>query len=97
MANRTENGAARRRLSGPEAVRQAKAHLAEMTGRECESVSALARTEAGWAVTVEVVELERIPRTTDLLASYVVEIDDAGELAGYERLSRYARGQMNSE
>ena len=33
------------------------------------------------------VERERVPQTTDILASYEVEIDDEGELTGYERAS----------
>src|SRR4051812_19005883 len=57
----------RRRVSGSVAVTSAKAHLAELTGQRCESVSALNPTRDGWRVVVEVLELERIPRTTDIL------------------------------
>jgi hypothetical protein len=80
-------------LGGLEAARKAREHLAQLTGCACESVSGLARTEAGWSVTVEVVELERIPHTTDVLASYVVDLDARGDLTGYRRAGRYSRGQ----
>jgi hypothetical protein len=80
-------------LGGLEAARKAREHLAQLTGCACESVSGLARTEAGWSVTVEVVELERIPHTTDVLASYVVDLDAHGDLTGYRRAGRYSRGQ----
>ena len=81
------------RLSGPAAAQKTRTQLEALAGCVCEAVSGLARTESGWRVTIEVLELERIPRTTDLLASYVVEIDGRGELVGYERIARYCRGQ----
>ena len=37
-------------------------------------------------------ELRRIPNTTDVLASYDVEVDSDGELQGYRRVHRYVRG-----
>ena len=91
-------GAARpRRLSGARAVEYAKDQLLELTGQPCESVSSLSRTRDGWRIALEVVELERIPRTTDILASYVVELDDEGELMGYERVHRYYRNEVSGE
>jgi len=48
-------------------------------------------------VTVEVVELERVPRSTDIVASYDVEVDADGELVGYERINRYYRNQPGEE
>ena len=81
------------RASGPKAIRAARACLEELTSQPVESVSGLVRTRDGWAVTLEVVELERVPRSTDLLASYRVEIDSEGELMGYERVARYYRNQ----
>src|SRR5947209_4829186 len=86
-----------RRLSGSAAIAHARAHLLELTGQPCEAVSSLTRTRDGWRVALEIVELERIPRTTDILASYVVEIDDEGELMGYERVHRYYRNEVNGE
>ncbi len=41
---------------------------------------------------VDVVELERIPATTTILATYRVDVDAVGELSGCERLRRYTRG-----
>jgi hypothetical protein len=86
-----------RRVSGSVAVVSAKTHLAELTGQRCESVSALNPTRDGWRVVVEVLELERIPRTTDILASYVVDLDQQGELLGYERAHRYYRNDVDGD
>jgi Gas vesicle synthesis protein GvpO len=88
--------AAGARLSGADAVKAAREQVEELTGRSCESVSGVARTEDGWSVTIDVVELERVPHTTDVLASYVVDVDDRGELVGYRRAARYVRGQLQS-
>jgi len=86
-----------RRLSGSTAVAYAKAHLADLTGQPAEAVSALNRTRDGWRVVLEVLELERIPRTTDILASYSVDLDECGDLMGYERTHRYYRNDVGSD
>ena len=36
--------------------------------------------------------MRRIPDTTDVLALYEVDVDSDGDLEGYRRLRRYARG-----
>jgi hypothetical protein len=96
--NGERNGGApapRRRLSGSAAAEYAKAHLLDLTGQPCEAVSSLSRTRDGWRVVLEIVELERIPRTTDILASYRVDLDEDGELMGYERIHRYCRNDVD--
>ncbi len=71
-----------------EAARQ----LLELTGKEAEGVTSLQRTDDGWQVQVEVVEVRRIPDTTDVLAIYELDVDEQGALEGYRRVRRYARG-----
>lgn len=78
-----------------DAVREAQDQLARLTGRPAEGVSSLARTEDGWALTIEVVELERVPDTMSLLASYEVSLDTRGNLTGYRRTRRYERGRAD--
>jgi hypothetical protein len=80
-----------------ELARDARRQLAELTGRPAESVLGLRKDEDGWKVAVEVVELSRVPNSTDLLGLYVVTLDDDGELVGYERVRRYQRGQAGGE
>ncbi|ORT54828.1 gas vesicle protein [Streptomyces sp. CB03238] len=76
-------------------LRGACAQLAELTGMEAESVSSFERTEDGWTLNVEVLELARVPDTMSLLASYEVELDAHGELSGYRRVRRYERGRSD--
>ena len=90
-----KQSSSRNRLSGTRAAALAQQHLQELTGRPVESVSGLSRQPDGWTVTLELVELERVPPTTDILASYRVELDEEGELMGYERVSRYYRNQAD--
>lgn len=76
-------------------MRYAAEQLAELLGRAPESVSALKPAGEGWQADVEVVELERIPETTSVMASYRVSLDEEGELVAYERIRRYTRGQID--
>jgi hypothetical protein len=48
-------------------------------------------------VTVEVLELQRTPNTTDLLSSYEVHVDNDGDLEEYRRLNRYVRGAAEGQ
>jgi hypothetical protein len=87
------DGGSNGKLSARDLTLAAKATVADLTGQETETVSALQSDGENWLVTVEVCELERVPNTTDVMASYVVELDDAGGLLGYRRERRYLRGE----
>ncbi|MFC9635210.1 gas vesicle protein [Streptomyces mirabilis] len=77
------------------AIRSAVEQLQELLGRAPESVSALKSTEAGWEADVEVLELERVPETTSVMATYRVTLDEEGDLVEYRRTRRYSRGQID--
>ncbi|MFE0107059.1 gas vesicle protein [Streptomyces sp. NPDC059009] len=76
-------------------LRQARDQLVELTGLEAEAVTSFERTEDGWRLVVEVLELARVPDTMSLLASYEVDLDQRGELTGYRRIGRYERGRAD--
>jgi hypothetical protein len=86
-----------KRASGVSVAAGAARQLLELTGRQAEGVTGLERTDEGWRVEVEVVEVRRIPDTTDVLALYEVTLDEDGELEGYRRLRRYGRGTPGQE
>lgn len=77
------------------AMRKAAAQLAELLGAQPDSVSAVQARGEGWTANVEVVELERVPDSTSVMATYRVEMDARGDLTGCERTHRYARGQID--
>jgi hypothetical protein len=72
---------------------RARDAVRQLRGVEAEAVSGLARTQSGWTVTLEVVEVHRIPESTDVLASYEVELAEDGGLVRFERTRRYHRTQ----
>ncbi|OEJ42182.1 gas vesicle protein [Streptomyces agglomeratus] len=92
---REEDAGRPRRLSAPRVMRSATQQLKDLLGRAPESVSAVRPTDDGWEADVEVLELERIPETTSVMASYRVTLDADGELMSYERIRRYTRGQID--
>ncbi|GGV05056.1 gas vesicle protein [Streptomyces spectabilis] len=83
-------------LPGPiQVLRHAREQLSELTGLAAESVSSFERTDAGWELEVEVLELARVPDTMSLLATYAVSMDPGGELTAYRRVRRYERGRAD--
>jgi hypothetical protein len=90
-----EDGALPARVPIAEAMRLAAGQLAELLQREPASVSSLKASGDGWTADIEVVEVERVPDTTSVMGSYRVQLDGRGNLLGYERTRRYARGQID--
>ncbi|MDQ1015378.1 gas vesicle protein GvpO [Streptomyces afghaniensis] len=83
------------RTTAVQAMRGAAAQLAELLGTTPDSVTAVRPTPDGWTADVEVAELERVPDTMTIMATYQVTLDPEGRLLGYERIRRYARGQLD--
>jgi gas vesicle protein GvpO len=97
-------GAARKRgnsrngLSGREVIERVRSELPRLVGQSIESVVGLERDDdSGWHVTVQVVELARIPHSTDVLGAYEVNVDSDGELVGWRRRRRYYRNQAEDD
>jgi hypothetical protein len=65
----------------------------DLIGRPVESITGVARDGDEWTVTLEVLELERVPTTTDVLGKYEVTMDKNGELIGAQRTRRYPRAE----
>ena len=104
-ANPSGSGAGRRKPGTPkpaasaprrpiELIEEAKRQLKQLTGYPVDSVSEFVRSDDGWRLTVTVVELNRIPPATDVLAEYVVGLDRAGDIVDYRRGRRYFRDQV---
>ena len=75
-----------------ELIRTARELAGEITGLNVENVTGFERDGDGWVVTLEVLELERVPNTMDLLGTYEIGVSDDGELVGVKRIRRYPRG-----
>jgi hypothetical protein len=90
---KTTKSSSPHRLSGRRAAARAAQHVRDLAGKDLEAVTSLEKTEQGWKVGVEVVETHRIPDSTDILAVYLVDMDDEGELISYRRDKRHYRGR----
>jgi hypothetical protein len=93
MANASEDG----RLSASELSQAALTTVAELTGYQPEAVTGLEWDGELWKITVDALELSRIPNTTDVLGEYEVQLDEGGTLRGYKRVRRFQRGQAGGE
>jgi len=78
-------------------VDTARQQLEQLLGSEPERVSGIERSNGHWAVDFEVVEMHRIPESTDILSSYEVVLDDDRNLVGMSRKRRYRRSQVDDE
>jgi hypothetical protein len=67
----------------------------EVTGLEVDRVSALVKKAENWRAEVEVVELARIPHSTDVIGTYEVTADAGGHLESFERIRRFYRSEGN--
>jgi hypothetical protein len=85
------------RLSAAELSLAALTTVQELTGYKPEAVTGLEWDGEFWRVTVDALELARVPNTTDLLGEYVVQLDEQGVLRGLTRARRFQRGQASEE
>lgn len=87
------------KLSAAELGRAALTTVEELTGYRPEAVTALVwdGDSSTWSITVDALELERIPNTTDLLGEYIVQLDEDGTLRGYHRSRRFQRGHADED
>lgn len=96
--DRGDTGSSNGSVSAADAIRAARDVVVELTGKQAEGISAVSRADGGgWAVCVDVVELVRVPSSTDLLATYEVCLDADGVLVDMERRRRYTRNQTDEE
>lgn len=70
--------------------------LREVAGLQVERTFGLDRDDQGWRAKVEVVEVARIPPSTDILGSYEVLTDGDGAVLSFERIERYRRSEANA-
>jgi Gas vesicle synthesis protein GvpO len=84
-------------MTAAEAAKAALREIAELTAKQPEGITQVARTEDGWTIGIELVEDQRIPSSADILATYETTIDADGELLSYRRVRRYARGRGDTE
>ncbi|MDP4013261.1 MAG: gas vesicle protein GvpO [Candidatus Nanopelagicales bacterium] len=78
-------------------VKKAREELGVITGSVVEKVSGLEPTDDGWSMRIELIEVQRVPDTQDLLGMYEVQLDAKGGLKSFERVALRVRGGMAGE
>ncbi|MBE0478218.1 gas vesicle protein [Candidatus Aerophobetes bacterium] len=78
-----------------EIIERAKRELQNAMNLEVSTISGASKVEDGWQVTLELIERKAIPDTQDLLGSYEVHLDDAGDMMSFER--KKVRRRMDTE
>jgi hypothetical protein len=73
----------------------ARRELQDLLGHPVERVSGVAPDGDGWRLSLDVVELERIPDSTSVLGCYEVVLDEEGDIVEYERTHRYYRNRAD--
>ena len=94
MAASDKNGNGK--LSAIELGKAAMRTVHELTGYQPEAVTGLEWDGEVWQITVDALELSRIPNTTDVLGAYIVRLDEEGALRGYRRDRRFQRSDAES-
>ena len=91
--HRQHAGNAASSMSASDVAEAALRNLASLIGKKPEGITAVEPSDDGWLVGVEVIEDQRIPSSSDILAIYEAELAEDGSLVSYRRTRRYARGR----
>jgi hypothetical protein len=81
----------------PQVVARVLQQVGALTGYPTAGASAASRTDDGWQLEVDVVEVSRVPATTSLLATYEVQASDGGDVLSYRRVRRFHRNATDGE
>jgi hypothetical protein len=92
-ASASGSSSSRKGQSAREVVISAIEQVQDLIGRPVESVTGMEKNGSEWNVTLEVLELERVPNTTDVLGKYEVTVDKDGEVTSANRTRRYNRAE----
>lgn len=78
-----------------EVVGTALEEFVDLNGQPPDRVSGVRRSDSGFSILVDVVDVERIPSTTSVLSTYRVDADSDGHVVGYERIRRFTRASTD--
>jgi hypothetical protein len=93
-SNASSGGSSSRRISAGAAAKRARDEFPDVSDIPVERVSAVDRTDKGWQVTLEALELRRIPETMDVIGVYEVDLTARGQVSGWRRVGRFNRSQV---
>ena len=77
-----------------EVASRAMEQISQLTGYRPVAVVGSAREDGGWRITVDLLELNRIPPSSDLLGVYQALVDEEGNMLEFERKMTHNRGDI---
>ena len=77
----------------PSIVTRTAAVLSDVTGLKPVEVTGIAPDDQGWRLQVELLELAKIPPSSDVIAEYEVMVDCEGGLRSFQKM----RSRLRSE
>jgi hypothetical protein len=72
---------------------RAKQQLAEVTGFSPVAAVGGFKDEEGWHITVDMLEMSRLPESTDIIGTYAVILDAEGNMVKFEKKQSRLRGE----
>jgi len=76
---------------------RAKEQLAEVTGFSPVATVGGFKDEEGWHISVDMLEMARLPESTDIIGTYVVTLDPEGNMVKFEKKRARLRGEPYEE
>jgi hypothetical protein len=84
-------------MTGMEIAQVAKQQLADLTGLKADTVSGMSKSEDGWHVNIDMIQMRCVPDCSDMLATYETLVDEQGDLLRYQRTKTFRRGEGSEE
>jgi len=76
---------------------RAKEQLAEVTGFNPVAAVGGFKDDEGWHLSVDMLEMARLPESTDIIGTYVVILDPEGNMIKFEKKRARLRGESYEE
>lgn len=84
-------------LKMTELAERARQQLAEVTGFKPVAVVGGYSDTEGWHITVDMLEMARLPESTDILGTYEVSLDEEGNMLKFEKKRARLRSESYEE
>jgi len=84
-------------LKMTELAERARQQLAQVTGFKPVAVVGSYKDAEGWHVSVDLLEMTRLPESTDVLGTYLVLMDEEGDMVKFEKKRTRLRAESFEE
>ncbi len=93
----TTKGGAKMTTGITSLAERAKQQLAKVTGFSPVAAVGGFKDEEGWHISVDMLEMARLPEATDIIGTYEVLLDQGGNMVKFEKKRARLRGEPYEE